>query len=83
MDPDGEFANYVKAGSLEVVKAMIASGMSAEQAKALGNSRIFGGAVLFCLKDSRRKTIRIILPFFTPEKTTFCHLNISFISNGL
>ena len=43
MDPDGEFANYVKAGSLEVVKAMIASGMSAEQAKALGNSRLFGG----------------------------------------
>jgi cobaltochelatase CobN len=43
MDPDGEFANYVKAGSLEVVKAMIASGMSAEQAKELGNSRIFGG----------------------------------------
>jgi len=42
-DPDGEFANYVKAGSLEVVKAMIASGMSAEQAKELGNSRIFGG----------------------------------------
>ena len=43
MDPDGEFANYVKAGSLEVVKAMIASGMSAEQAKVLGSSRIFGG----------------------------------------
>jgi len=43
MDPDGEFANYVRAGSLEVVKAMIASGMSAEQAKELGNSRIFGG----------------------------------------
>ncbi|MBO4649422.1 MAG: cobaltochelatase subunit CobN, partial [Lentisphaeria bacterium] len=42
-DPDGEYANYVKAGSLEVMKAMIASGMSAEQAKELGNSRIFGG----------------------------------------
>ena len=43
MDPDGGFDNYVRAGSLEVVKAMIAAGMSAEQAKELGSSRIFGG----------------------------------------
>ena len=42
-ESDGKFENYVKAGTLEVVKAMIASGMSAEQAKELGNSRIFGG----------------------------------------
>ena len=43
-DPEsGEFENYVRAGSLEVVRAMIASGMSPEQAKELGNSRIFGG----------------------------------------
>ena len=42
-DPEGEFGNYVKAGTLEIVRAMIASGMSPEQAKELGNSRIFGG----------------------------------------
>ena len=42
-DPDGGFANYVKAGTLEIVKALIASGMSPERAKELGGSRIFGG----------------------------------------
>ena len=43
-DPEGSgFANYVKEGTIEIVKALIASGMPPEQAKELGNSRIFGG----------------------------------------
>lgn len=43
-DPEGgKSANFVRAGSLEIVRAMIAAGMSPEQAKELGNSRIFGG----------------------------------------
>ena len=42
-DPDGEFGNFVREGSLEIVKALIAGGMSPEQAKSLGNARLFGG----------------------------------------
>ena len=43
-DPEnGEFANYVREGSLAVVKALIAGGMSPEQAKSLSSARIFGG----------------------------------------
>ena len=42
-DPDGEFGNFVREGSLEIIKALIAGGMSAEQAKSLSNARLFGG----------------------------------------
>ncbi|MBQ9502619.1 MAG: cobaltochelatase subunit CobN, partial [Lentisphaeria bacterium] len=43
-DPENsEFANYVKSGSLAVMKALTDAGMSPEQARALGHSRIFGG----------------------------------------
>ena len=42
-DPAGEFGNYVREGSLAVVQALIAGGMSPEKAKRLGNGRIFGG----------------------------------------
>ena len=43
-DPDnGDFANYVREGSLAAVKALTDAGMSPEQARALGHSRIFGG----------------------------------------
>ena len=42
-DPDGAFGNFVREGSLEIVKALIASGMAPEQAKSLGHARLFGG----------------------------------------
>ena len=42
-DPDGEFDNYVQEGSLEIVKALIANGMSPEKARSLSNARLFGG----------------------------------------
>ncbi|MBP5182725.1 MAG: cobaltochelatase subunit CobN, partial [Lentisphaeria bacterium] len=37
-DPEKEFENYVRAGSLAVARALIASGMSPEQAKSLADS---------------------------------------------
>ena len=42
-DPDGAFGNFVREGSLEIVKALIASGMAPEQAKSLSHARLFGG----------------------------------------
>ena len=43
-DPESsEFANCVKENSLAVMKALTDAGMSPEQARALGHSRIFGG----------------------------------------
>jgi cobaltochelatase CobN len=42
-DAAGEFGNYVREGSLEAVKSLIASGLSPEQAKSLADARIFGG----------------------------------------
>ncbi len=41
-DPEGDFGNYVREGSMEIVKALIANGMSPDQAKSLGNARLFG-----------------------------------------
>lgn len=42
-DPEGSFGNYVREGSLAAVKALIAKGMSPEEAKNLSHGRIFGG----------------------------------------
>ena len=42
-DPDGEFGNYVREGSLAIVKALISSGMSPEDAKSYSHARLFGG----------------------------------------
>ena len=42
-DPEGEFGNFVRRGTLEIVNALIAQGMSPQDAKNLGNARIFGG----------------------------------------
>ncbi len=42
-DPEGEFGNYVRQGSLAIVNAMIAQGLSPQEAKDLGHVRIFGG----------------------------------------
>ncbi len=42
-DPEGEFDNFVRLGSLEITKSLIASGMMPEEAKKLSHSRIFGG----------------------------------------
>lgn len=40
---DGSFGNYVREGSLETVKSLIASGLSPERARSLADARIFGG----------------------------------------
>lgn len=42
-DPEGEFGNFVREGSLAVVKALIANGMSPEEAKSYSHARLFGG----------------------------------------
>ncbi|MBS1370962.1 MAG: cobaltochelatase subunit CobN [Lentisphaeria bacterium] len=42
-DPDGEFGNFVREGSLEIIRALIARGMSPEEAKSFSNARLFGG----------------------------------------
>ncbi len=42
-DTDVLFKNYVRSNSLQTAEALVAKGMSAEQAKALANARIFGG----------------------------------------
>ena len=42
-DPEGEFGNFVRQGSLEITNALIAQGMSPQDAKSLSNARIFGG----------------------------------------
>ncbi len=42
-DPDGEFGNFVREGSMEIVKELIAAGMSPEKARSLSNARLFGG----------------------------------------
>ncbi|MBE6355870.1 MAG: cobaltochelatase subunit CobN [Lentisphaerae bacterium] len=42
-DPEGEFGNFVRHGSLEITNALIAQGMSPQSAKELSNARIFGG----------------------------------------
>lgn len=42
-DTDTEYDNYVREGSLEIVRALIAGGMSPDQAKSLSSARLFGG----------------------------------------
>lgn len=42
-DPEGEFGNFVREGSLEIVKSLIENGFSPEEARSLGNARLFGG----------------------------------------
>ena len=42
-DPAGEFGNYVRQSSLEITNALIAQGMSPQEAKKLRHVRIFGG----------------------------------------
>ena len=42
-DPEGEFGNFVRQGSLEITNALIDQGMSPQDAKSLSNARIFGG----------------------------------------
>lgn len=42
-EAEGEFENFVRLGSLEITRALIASGMMPQEAKALSDSRIFGG----------------------------------------
>ena len=44
-DPDGEFGNYVREGSLAIIKALISNGMSPEDAKSYSHARLFGGAL--------------------------------------
>ena len=41
--PKGEYDNYVREGSEAAIRTMISTGMSPEQARALGDARIFGG----------------------------------------
>ena len=41
--PKGEYDNYVREGSEAAIRTMIGTGMSPEQARALGDARIFGG----------------------------------------
>lgn len=41
--PVSEYGNYVKEGSETAVRTMIQGGMSPEQARSLGDARIFGG----------------------------------------
>ena len=42
-DTDTEYDNYVREGSLEIVRALIAGGISPDQAKSLSSARLFGG----------------------------------------
>lgn len=42
-DPEGEFGNFVRQGSLAMTNALIAGGLSPQEAKKLSNARIFGG----------------------------------------
>ena len=42
-DPEGGFGNFVRQGSLEIINALIAQGLSPQEAKNLGKARIFGG----------------------------------------
>ena len=41
--PVSEYGNYVKEGSEAAIRTMIGAGMSPEQARSLGDARIFGG----------------------------------------
>lgn len=42
-DPEGEFGNFVRQSSLEITGTLVAQGMSPQEARKLGNVRIFGG----------------------------------------
>ncbi|MBQ8753407.1 MAG: cobaltochelatase subunit CobN [Lentisphaeria bacterium] len=42
-DPEGAFGNFVRQGTQEIINALIAQGVSPQEARSLGNARIFGG----------------------------------------